>query len=95
MVQEELFGVTESSKDEEIEKRIIENLTQTLLNKGKRKTIFNKFEEATETERNSFENEVKMGYLVEKLLQTAKDELLQNEDFVNELTDKIRDKFFS
>ena len=71
LVQEELFGVKESTKREEIEREIIENLTQVLMNKGKRITIFNKFEESTEEEKISFDTEIRMNYLIENFIQSA------------------------
>ncbi len=82
LIQEELFEIRESSKREEIEKEIIENITQALLNRGKRKSIFNKFELASEDDRKDFSNEIRMNFVVEKLIQSAKEELLKDPNFI-------------
>jgi len=92
LVQEELFGVRESDTREQIEREIIQNLTNALMDKGKRKTIFNKCKDATADEIEAISLEYKMNYLIESIIDEAKkeiienpDKLIQNENFINAL----------
>ena len=59
------------------------------MNKGKRRTIFRKYEYKPENLKDE-DNDVKMGYLIESLLQTAKKELLEDSHFLKKLKSQIQ-----
>jgi len=64
--------------------RIIENI----LNKGKRQTIFNNFDDNPEDLKDE-DADMRTGYMVQKVIETVKQELLEDEDFIKELKSKL------
>jgi len=88
MIQEELFGVRSSDTREEIEKEIMDRIIENILNKGKRHTIFNNFDDNPEDLKDE-DADMRVGYVVQKIIETVKEELLEDEDFINELKSKF------
>ena len=89
MIQEELFGVRSFDTGEQIEKEIVERIIDNILNKGKRHTIFTNFNDNPEDLRN--ENvDMRVGYMVQKIFETVKDELLDDENFINNFINKLK-----
>ena len=93
-VQEELFGVRESETREIIEREIIDRLTENLLNTGKRQTIFDSVEHNPEQLKDE-KTDVKMGYFLQKLINIAKEELRDDEDFMEEIYEGFESKLLS
>ena len=88
MIQEELFGVRSSDTREEIEKEIMDRIIDNILNKGKRQTIFNNFDDNPEDLKDE-DADMRTGYMVQKIIETVKQEILEDEDFINELKTKL------
>ena len=72
----------------EVESQFIDKLTTFLLDRKERQTIFRRYKNDPDTIY-SEENDIKMGYLIESLLQTARSELLDDPDFIKELKKKL------
>lgn len=88
MIQEELFGVRESDTREEIEKEIYDRILSNILNKGKRHTIFQSFDDNPEDLKDE-DADMHIGYVIQKLFETVKEELLEDDNFINELKSKL------
>ena len=88
MIQEELFGIRSSDTREEIEKEIMDRIIDNILNKGKRQTIFTNFDDNPEDLKDE-DIDMRTGYMVQKIIETVKEELLEDEDFINELKSKL------
>ncbi len=88
MIQDELFGVRGSDTHEEIEKQIMDRIIENILNKGKRHSIFKDFDDNPEDLKNE-DVDVRVGYMVQKIIQTIKEEILEDEDFIKELKFKF------
>lgn len=88
LVQEELFGVRGSSSREEIEKEIMDRIIENILNKGKRQTIFQNFDDNPEDLKDE-DIEMRTGYMVQKIIQTVKGEILEDEDFIKAFWETI------
>ncbi len=76
---------------EQIEREIIERLTEGLLNTGKRQTIFDFFEHQPENLQDE-SNDVKIGYFLQKLITIAKEELAKDESFKQEIFEELKEK---
>jgi integrase len=88
LVQEELFGVRESDTREHIEKEIIDRILDNILNKGKRQTIFQNFDDDPKKLQDE-DSDMRVGYMVQKIIETVKAELLEDSDFIKELKSKL------
>jgi len=88
MIQEELFGVRSSDTREEIEKEIMDRIIDNILNKGKRQTIFTNFDDNPEDLKDE-DADMRVGYVVQKIIETVKQEILEDEDFIDELKSKF------
>ena len=88
MIQEEIFGVRSSNTHEEIEKEIMDRIIENILNKGKRQTIFNNFDDNPEDLKDE-DIDMRTGYMVQKIIETVKQELLEDEDFIKEFKSKL------
>ena len=88
MIQEELFGVRSSDTREEIEKQIMDRIIENILNKGKRQTIFTNFDDNPEDLKDE-DIDMRTGYMVQKIIETVKQELLEDESFIKELKSKF------
>ena len=88
MIQEELFGVRSSDTREQIEKEIMDRILDNLLNKGKRQTIFTNFDDNPEDLKDE-DVDMRTGYVVQKIIETVKEELLEDEDFIELLKSKF------
>lgn len=88
MIQEELFGVRSSDTREEIEKEIMDRIIDNILNKGKRQTIFNNFDDNPE-DLDDEDVDMRTGYMVQKIIETVKQELLEDKDFIKDLKSKL------
>ena len=88
MIQKELFGVISSDTHEQIEKEIMDRIIDNLLNKGKRETIFTNFDDNPEDLENE-DADMRVGYVVQKIFETMKVELLKDDNFINELKLKL------
>jgi len=87
-IQEELCGVKNSDTREQIEKEIVNRIIDNIVNKGKRQTIFSNFDDNPEELKD--ENvDMHVGYMVQKIFETVKSELLGDQDFINELKSKF------
>ncbi len=88
MIQEELFGVRSSDTREEIEKEIMDRIIDNILNKGKRQTIFQNFDDNPEDLKDE-DADMRVGYMVQKIIETVKEELLEDDNFITELKSKL------
>jgi len=88
MIQEELFGVRSSDTREEIEKEIMDRIIDNILNKGKRQTIFTNFDDNPEDLKDE-DADMRTGYMVQKIIETVKEELLEDKDFIKDLKSKL------
>lgn len=92
LIQEELFGVRESDTRQQIEREIIQNLTTALLNKGKRETIFRKYQNQTEDIQQE-QIDVQESMLLESIIQESNkittEDLINNPDFMDAFFNKI------
>ncbi len=88
MIQEELFGVRSSDTREEIEKEIMDRIIDNLLNKGKRQTIFTNFDDNPDDLKDE-DADMRVGYMVQKIIETVKEELLEDDNFIKELKSKL------
>lgn len=88
MIQEELFGVRSSDTREEIEKEIMDRIIENILNKGKRQTIFTNFDDNPEDLKDE-DADMRVGYMVQKIIETVKEELLEDDNFIQELKSKF------
>lgn len=87
-IQEELCGVKNSDTREQIEKEIVNRIIDNIVNKGKRQTIFSNFDDNPEELKD--ENvDMHVGYMVQKIFETVKSELLGDQDFINDLKSKL------
>ncbi|MBA7492956.1 hypothetical protein ES702_03509 [subsurface metagenome] len=88
MIQEELFGVRGSDTREEIEKEIMDRIIDNILNKGKRQTIFTNFDDNPEDLKDE-DIDMRTGYMVQKIIETVKKEILEDKEFIKELKSKL------
>ena len=64
--------------------RIIDNI----LNKGKRHTIFTNFDDNPEDLEDE-DADMRVGYVVQKIIETVKEELFEDDNFIDELKSKF------
>ena len=84
-----IYTTKKLTKREEIERAFLERLKNAVLNRDKREAIFRKYSEEPDdiyTE----EIDVKAGFFIELLIQKAKEELLEDDEFLEELKEKFK-----
>lgn len=89
LIQEEIHGIKQSTNEEEIMKRITENLLNVLSNGGKRKTIFNQYENALDDRDQDLSIDIYSNVLIEKIINVAIKEILNNPNHLMELAQKL------
>lgn len=90
-IQEELHGVRESSTREEIKKEIIANLTDALLNRGRRIAEHKKHSNMNEEEREKLSSKIQFDVLTQELINVAKQEIIKDKDFIRLLAQEMKD----
>ena len=84
-----VYTTKKLTKREEIERDFLERLKNAVLNRDKREAIFRNYSKEPDdiyTE----EIDVKAGFLIELLIQKAKEELLEDDEFLEELKEKFK-----
>lgn len=90
LIQEELFGVRESDTRAELEREIIKNLTDAILNKGKRRTIFRRYEHNIENVDEELQQiDEKYSFLAELVISRAREEILEDEKYLIQLKRRL------
>ena len=86
------FGDPDEIKAERInmiQQEIVDKITNLVLNKNERKAVFKKYQYDSEN-LNDEEIDIKIGFFVETLFQMAKNELLDDFEFLDDLKKKLQ-----
>lgn len=84
-----IYRIGGLSEREVIKKDFLERLLEAIQNRGKRQIIYRKYKDDIDKFYSEEDIDMKMGFFVELLIQTAKKELVEDPKFIEELADKI------
>ncbi len=77
------------SEREVIKRDFLKRLLKTVRNRGRRQVIYRKYKDDIDKFYSEEDIDMQMGFFVESLIQTAKKELIEDPEFIEELADKI------
>lgn len=84
-----IYRIGDLSEGEVIKRDFLKRLLETIQNRGKRQAIYRKYKGDIDKFYSEEDIDMKMGFFVESLIQTAKKELIEDPKFIEELADNI------